>query len=89
MEGTGSVRESECFVQRVFLLSLPPSLFFLIHKKPTCQISNSNLVLMLVIVLKKILKLSDNMYSNKLSSVFYEFIFFNKSLFTNYHFNRD
>ena len=44
---------------------------------------------MLVIVLKKILKLSDNMYSNKLSSVFYEFIFFNKSLFTNYHFNRD
>lgn len=38
---------------------------------------------------KKILKLSDNMYSNKLSSVFYEFIFFNKSLFTNYHFNRD
>lgn len=32
---------------------------------------------MLVIVLKKILKLSDNMYSNKLSSVFYEFIFFN------------
>ena len=70
MEGTGRVRESECFVQRVFLLSLPPSLFFLIHKKPTCQISSSNLVLMLVIVLKKILKLSDNMYSNKLSSVF-------------------
>lgn len=89
MEGTGSVRESECFVQRVFLLSLPPSLFFLIHKKPTCQISSSNLVLMLVIVLKKILKLSDNMYSNKLSSVYYELIFFNKSLFTNYHFNRD
>lgn len=89
MESTGSVRESECFVQRVFLLSLPPSLFFLIHKKPTCQISSSNLVLMLVIVLKKILKLSDNMYSNKLSSVFYEFIFFNKSLFTNYHLNRD
>ena len=89
MEGTGRVRESECFVQRVFLLSLPPSLFFLIHKKPTCQISSSNLVLMLVIVLKKILKLSDNMYSNKLSSVYYELIFFNKSLFTNYHFNRD
>lgn len=89
MEGTGSVRESECFVQRVFLLSLPPSLFFLIHKKPTCQISSSNLVLMLVIVLKKILKLSDNMYSNKLYSVYYELIFFNKSLFTNYHFNRD
>ena len=89
MEGTGRVRESECFVQRVSLLSLPPSLFFLIHKKPTCQISSSNLVLMLVIVLKKILKLSDNMYSNKLSSVYYELIFFNKSLFTNYHFNRD
>ena len=53
MEGTGRVRASECFVQRVFLLSLPPSLFFLIHRKPTCQISSSNLVLMLVIVLKK------------------------------------
>lgn len=91
MEGTGRVRESECFVQRVFLLSLPPSLFFLIHKKPTCQISSSNLVLMLVIVFKKILKLSDNMYSNKLNYLpfFKKFIFFNKSLFTNYHFNRD
>lgn len=41
---------------------------------------------MLVIVLKKILKLSDNMESNKLPSVFDEF---NKSPFTNYHFNRD
>lgn len=70
MEGTGRVRESECFVQRVFLLSLPPSLFFLIHKKPTCQNFKFQLGFNACNCVKKILKLSDNMYSNKLSSVF-------------------
>ena len=70
MEGTGSVRESECFVQRVFLLSLPPSFFFFNTQKANMSNFKFQLGFNACNCVKKILKLSDNMYSNKLSSVF-------------------
>ena len=61
MEDTGRVRESKCFVQRVFSF-VPPSLsLFFNTQKANMSNFKFQLGFMLVIVLKKILKLSHNM----------------------------